>query len=360
MKRLIIMTAAFGLWATTQAQTTELPGAFTTTKGKVIKNAKVLGRTDDALRISHNDGIGSIPFTELPAEVAELLGIDTGEDPNAIKLPNPLVASGKNYLETRLLAVEPDGIRILHDDGGAKLHYEDLPGALQLSLGGFDQEQALKFREAEEERQKAIKAEMYKQRLEMIDQRNKEAAGRGQPSTVPSPDVPPPTPSNQPSGASPRPNAPPASPRASGVSPMVLVEMTARSTGGRSGSGTDVRASVSFRNLECTLKSRSGAAQTARLQCLFLTRSEGGRMEAHVVADEKISIAPGGVQTVTTAAAANGGVISIPSFGLNFRVGEKYVGWSWRVVDGQGRICAVKSSTPPYDRHAYATPVEKR
>jgi hypothetical protein len=46
--------------------------------------------------------------------------------------------------------------------------------------------------------------------------------------------------------------------------------------------------------------------------------------------------------------------------GLRVKEGAKYVGWTWRAIDAQGRICAVHSSIPAYDRYAWQTPLEEK
>jgi hypothetical protein len=349
--RHLIAILAFCAWSLSQAQTEKskepaLPPTFTTSKGLAVQNGRVIGRNEQGVRIMHDGGLVTVSHAELPAEVAALLGVEQSTNPDAIVLPDPLVAKGKTFLKPTLLSVEPDGIRIRHDGGSAKVGYELLPGSLQISLGGFDPDQAMSFRAAENERQKAVQAEMYQQRMKMIEKSNKEAAG----------------------GAAPVDQQPTANllQNPEVLSQNVLVELSARSLGGKSRDtpystnyGSYIKTDTSARNMACTIKSRSSGAQRLRLQCLFLTRGVGGgKLRADIVADTKVEVGANAAKVVTTQAKAENTDAKFVALGLRFKEGEKYVGWSWRAIDGQGRISAVTSSIPVYDKYAWSTALE--
>lgn len=68
-------------------------------------------------------------------------------------LPKTLTTlKGKSYTGVALKSVEPDGIRIVHDTGLAKLRFEDLPETLR-SQFAVDPEKAAAFRAEQEARQ---------------------------------------------------------------------------------------------------------------------------------------------------------------------------------------------------------------
>jgi hypothetical protein len=374
----LILTLAFGVGVCCLAQTEkakepELPKTFTTTKGLVVQ--KILGRTEQGLRVMHENGISVVPVAELPPEVAESFGIEATPNPDAITLPDPLVVKDKTYLKPALLFVEPDGIRIQHEGGSGKIGYELLPGSVQLSLGGFDHEQAMSFRAAEKERLRLFEAERHLQKMKAIDDENKIAAGSSvadgdPPAVVSSTDADDNAPANEPL-AQLRENP-------EMVSRNILVALEARSSGGKkvdtpfnNVNGSSLRNDVSVRNMFCTITSKSAEAQRVRLQCLLVTRTLAeSKLQADIVADTKVDLGPNASKLVTTTATASStdaknvilGVSSADTiyiaFGVSFRAGEKYRGWSWRAIDGQGRVCAVRSSLPSYDRLAWSTPLE--
>ncbi len=94
--------------------------------------------------------------------------------------------------------------------------------------------------------------------------------------------------------------------------------------------------------------------------CIFLTRevSDGKNLNYEIVADDLISLGPNATKVVGASGQAEQSDDNYAALGLRVREGVKYVGWSWRAIDGQGRISAVYSSMPPYDRYGWSTPAE--
>lgn len=72
------------------------------------------------------------------------LGFSHGETKTYKELT---LVNGKKYQSVTIRKIEPDGIRIMHASGMAKIPYEKLNQEIQEELGGFDPEKAQAFRE---------------------------------------------------------------------------------------------------------------------------------------------------------------------------------------------------------------------
>lgn len=326
----------------------QLPPLFKTSKGAEIKNAKISAQNPDSIKVMHDGGIATIPHSQLPPEVLASLGINPAAQPseNIIKLPNPLATSKSEYADPELLAVEPDGIRIRHTLGYAKVKYEDLPAVVVEIVGPFDPKLAASFRDAQAERDREAYAAQRKAILDAQNASNASAKAAQEKMDE-------------------HKNALLADPKL--VSPSVFVELTAYSTGGKSRDtdwattwGSYSRTDVSERKMQCTIASKIGGYQRARLQCIFLTREVSGGKDLlyEVVADDLVSLGPKVAKIVTASGQAEQSDDQYAALGLRFREGVKYVGWCWRAVDGSGRVSAVYSSTPVYDRYGWSVPVE--
>jgi hypothetical protein len=70
------------------------------------------------------------------------------------KNPNLTTTDGKTYDAVTVTKVEPDGIKIIHESGVAKVPFEKLSVEIQKQYG-FDPEKAEKFREAQAIKQEA-------------------------------------------------------------------------------------------------------------------------------------------------------------------------------------------------------------
>jgi len=102
----------------------------------------------------HDTGLTIVKATALAEAEQKLLGFEAVAAPEVIPLPDPFTAGKHTYIAAHLSGVEPDGIRITHDGGAAKINYELLEEKLQTQLGGFEAAAAATFRTQEEERQK--------------------------------------------------------------------------------------------------------------------------------------------------------------------------------------------------------------
>lgn len=318
-----------------------------TVKGKKYSGVKVTAQTDAGLKIMHDGGVAVIPFTELPAHVLTLIGVQAPPpaEPDVL-LPNPLPTPKGEYKDAELTGVDPDGIRIKHAEGVAKVPFESLPQSLLDVLGPFNADAAAKFRLAEAERNReayvatrqAIMAAQNAQSEILEEEKAKLEAQRQE--LLANPDQ---------------------------VSPVLAIRIAASSTGGKSRDttfktsyGSYARTDTSIRNMVCAVSSVSRSYQRAHLQCLFLTRDVAGGqgMNYEIVADDLVSIGPMVTKTVEATGEAQQSDDKYVALGLRFRDGVKYVGWVWRAIDGQGRICAVYSSQPSYDTYGWSAPVD--
>ncbi len=333
-----------------------LPNFFRTTNGIDIRNAKIINSTEDSIRIMHDGGIVRLNAKELPQEIAGILGFrNEGANDEAI-LPDPLITSKHRFAHSKLTGIDPDGIRILHAAGVAKINYEDLSKDLIAAFGPFEADRAKIFRDQQQELQRAAYSSAQKLKmaggkavgqptLQIEDQKQKLLAN---PSLISTP---------------------------------VIVELTGQSVGGKIKTSyfdpkdsTSTREESSARNIMCHVQSKSDGYQRLRLQCLMLSRPAfvKGDIQAEVVGETMVELgpwpSPGFLKIVTVAAEAvkteknrtiaRGETANFYiTISLRTRSGVKYIGWCWRAIDGLGRICAVSSSIPPYDRFAWRTPL---
>ena len=77
-----------------------------------------------------------------------------------------ILANGKVYKDFQVTKVEPDGIRIMHASGMAKIVHEDLPKEIKDKYG-FDENKAEKYRMSVEDAAKKSKEEYTKRLQEM-------------------------------------------------------------------------------------------------------------------------------------------------------------------------------------------------
>lgn len=348
MKQPLLIYFFASLLAYGQAPSIQLPTVFKTLKGIEFKNAKITTQTSEGIKVMHDGGIATIINAQLPEEILVLLGVNPSAVAvdNGIKLPDPLETTKGNFQQPELVAVEPDGIRIKHSLGTAKVRHELLlPNVLEL-VGPFDEKLAADFRDAQAERDRAAYTASRDAIMEAQKAGNAANAAASK-------------------KADEHRQALLADPKL--VSPSVFIEISARSTGGKDREtdwattwGSYSRNDVSERKMVCTIRSKIGGYQRARVQCIFLTREvSGGKDLLHeVVADDLVSLGPNVTKVVGASGKAEQSDELYASLGLRVREGVKYVGWCWRALDGQGRVSAVYSSTPAYDRYGWSVPVD--
>ncbi len=345
MKRYLLILL-IPLLATAQTAPVTLPASFTTAKGTAIANGKVYGRTPTHLTIMHEGGMAKIPHEEMPAEVQTLLGL-TPSAPAApvVTLPDSLTIGPAVYTHPKLTGTDPDGIRITHDLGSAKIPFENLPPEITALVGPFDTDKAAAFRVSarEEIMQRGREARTVIQEQEATVEEAKKAVQASLHEAH-----------NAALAADP-----------TLLSPDVYTKIEARSDGGKNsretwrtnyGSGTTV--TTSSRTMTCTVTGARYGAQRFRLQCLWLSRNQAtGKMDVDIIADGLVTTGPNATHTVVASAEAQ--VTDTRYVALRIRdiSGGKYIAWSWRAIDGQGRICAVRSSSTAYDAYAYKLPV---
>lgn len=129
----------------------DLPLSFKLKNGQEIQNAKIIENGEREIKISHNAGIAKIKHDQLPEEVLILLGLEASSE-DEIKLPSPLSIEGKKFIEPILISIDPDGLKIRHSMGVAKIRYEHLTEDLRIEYGPFDSELASIFRDQALER----------------------------------------------------------------------------------------------------------------------------------------------------------------------------------------------------------------
>ncbi|MCF7786668.1 MAG: hypothetical protein K9N47_11140 [Prosthecobacter sp.] len=332
-----------------------LPASFKTTKGIEIRNGTIKIKTEDSVRIMHDGGITTLHVKDLPPEIVSLVGFATVSTEDEKPLPDPLVTPKHSFQKAELAGVDPDGIRILHKDGSAKINYENLPTDLKEAFGPFDPELALHFRDQQKEQQKVSyrEAQEFKAEQNKIATQTSPAAESAQ--------------NNQKQKLLDDPTL---------ISPSVAVHLTARSSGGKYNSQssdgvTNTKETASVRNITCSAQSKSGGYQRLRLQCLLLTRPAfvDGPLTPELAGETNVDLAPDGAKIVEITAEAvrtdqtrTIGQLTTAyasyTIYLRTRSGVKYIGWSIRAIDGSGRVCAVTSSIPHYDRFAWQTPVK--
>ena len=343
MMRTFILFLVFAIAAKSQTAP-ELPPLFKTTKGVEIKNGKIMSRSDAGLKIMHDNGIITLRPTELPADITNRIGLSPSGEPETKSLPAAITITGKTYASAELAGIDPDGIRIVHSEGASKIPFEEMPPQLVQDFGPFDAELAIKYRAQQKEMQAAI----HKARIEHIQKENEIAASS----------------QNSPTQAPSTTTTPDTIVSSGDVSPVVLVKLSARSSGGKNRNttwetnyGSYNREDTSSRSIYCAVSSLANTPQTVRMQCIFIVRPIQGALVGKVVEDKKIQLTPFASAIASAQAEAKSKDDKYVALGMRFQEGEKYIGWSWRAIDGQGRITSVFSSMPHYDRFGWQTPL---
>jgi hypothetical protein len=322
---------------------------LTTKSGKVFKNCKVTEKGEEMFKVVHDAGVASVKYSDAPQAVLEILQIQTVQSDEEIpKLNNPFKAGPKVFENAEIVGVDPDGIKISYRDGVAKVKYEFLEESLKEALGGFDSAAAIAFREMEAEQNRAA----YRLAREAI------AAGQnvGNSSN-----------SESGSGGVDEKDRLMNDPQALTMSANVALE--AQSVGGKTRGtnwatayGSYDRIEVSQRRASALVRSVTERPQRVRVQCLEVSREVSGAKDVNlkVVFDENVELGGRGEKAVTASIFVGQRDENYAALGVRVREGAKYLGWVWRAIDGHGRICAIRSSTPGYDRYGWQTPVKSR
>lgn len=332
-----------------------LPKVFKTVKGLEVVNGRIVGKTDNSIRVMHDGGIANINARDLPPDIASQLGFNTTVSPtDEFQIPDPLVTAKRTYHKTQLAGVDPDGIRIMHVEGSAKINYEDLSSVLIQAFGPFDPMKAASFRN----RQKELQAIAYREAQEFKAAQNQTTAPSATATEVENNE------DKQKLLENP-----------SLISQSILVALSARSSGGKINTQTSdgvssVKETASVRDITCAVQSQTTKPQRLRLQCLLLTRPAfvDGPLTPELAGETNVELGPNSgnsirftVEAVRTDETEKIGTLTTPnvvySIQLRTRSGVKYIGWSIRAIDGQGRVCSVASSIPHYDRFSWQTPV---
>ncbi|MDB6118890.1 MAG: hypothetical protein JWO08_2671 [Verrucomicrobiaceae bacterium] len=96
------------------------------------------------------------------------------------------------------------------------------------------------------------------------------------------------------------------------------------------------------------------------MQAFRLSRNlDTNGFEVMLVGDFKVTYGGHIPTTVGATCKAINTDLNLVGLGIRERGGDKYVGWTWRAIDGQGKICAVVSSQSAFDHFAKEQPIEK-
>lgn len=338
----LLILAAF---ASSMAQSwPQLPAKFTTSRGTDIRDGKILDVTDKGVKIAHSAGISLLAPGDLPADIQKSFGIETSGSDLLPPLPSPFTAGETKFQQAKITAIEPDGIRIAHANGTAKLGYEVLSASLQSALGGFDESHAKAFRDAEAERQKLALKQIAEAREH---ERQVNLAG-----------------AKQSAGEDDETKALKADPNK--LSSIVQVALKAGSSGGKNIDttwktyyGSYNKEAVSARRVTCSIFSTARKPQRTRVQIIAITRSfETNKQETEIVADALVTLGGNGSAVIAGDLRVESTDDKYVALGIRERTGNRYLGWTCRAIDAAGRVSAVVSSTPGYDRFGWTAPFQ--
>lgn len=308
----------------------DLPDPLTTAKG-VFRKAKIFNVTGDIVRIFHEGGITAVSPADLPPDLAAALGFAPGAPVAFPGLPNPFKVAGTTFIEARITAVEPDGIRISHTAGNSKIQYELLDDSLQAALGGFDAGKAA-----------AHRAQVQKAQASAMQ------AAQAQASAVPD-------------------DIAAANSEMEKVAPNTVnpsIRLTAKTVSwGRSTDtvtwtdtwGSFSKTSTTSRAIAVTVTSVARTPQQVDIEVLFLWRDQQTRqMEITTTGRKKVVVVDGHPVTIAGQDQAQDTLDKDYAFGIEQKQGRRYVAWVARAVDSSGKVVAIYASVPSYEKYGYA------
>lgn len=313
----------------------ELPKRIVTPKATYI-NPRVVHLGDRILKISHEAGIANILLSDLPADVCLALNIPFSGGPK-ITLPSPFKAGGVTYESAQLLSVDPDGIRISHASGSAKVRYEHLSHDITAQLGGFNFEAAAAFRESVALQQQQAHSAIADTKQAM------NAPGLGPSPTDPS--------SNNQSQQTEGPVS--VGPSITMVGKTVSMGREVTTTWSTSW-GSYQKTGNSRRCVALTVSTVARRPQQATVEMLFLWRNKDNRdLEVISVGSDTAVVVDGHPKVLTIETAESDTDEKYVILGIREKSGRRYLGWVARAKDANGQIVAACASVPHYVRYAY-------
>jgi len=149
------------------------------------------------------------------------------------------------------------------------------------------------------------------------------------------------------------------------ISDHVEVRLTARSQGGKSryepwatDYGSYQRTDTSSRQMVCSVAAVVNREQTMRAQCYVITRNLDARdIELKPIADLVITVPAKSTKTISAISVVQGTDDNYAALGIRDRTGDKYLGWTWRILDINDHVVAITSSQSGYDHYAKDAPV---
>jgi len=341
MKQRLFLLPLFAA-AVCAADKPKLPEMIKLRDGRAVGHASLLEIRGDNIKLMHDGGVSVIPITAFLESEQKLLGFEAvAPAPDVIPLPNPFKAGKNEYIGAHLSGVEPDGIRISHQGGAAKIGYELLDSKLQDMLGGFNPTAATAFREQERERQAHIIANIESAKNASIEADNKVAAKSSVPDS-----------GDEMKRLLADPNI---------ISDAANVLLTGGSSGGmrrnttwQTDYGSYNREDQSFHDITVKITSRLRSPQRVVVEILWITRSEnGGPLTPTKIGEHKVLVGANQSVSVTSGGKADRTDDKYVALGIQIKTGSKYVGWSARARNGRGQIIAVTSSMPYLDAYGW-------
>jgi hypothetical protein len=245
---------------------------------------------------------------------------------------------GREYKDVTVVKVEPDGLRIRHESGTAKIPFSELPVSIQKKYG-YDQAAAESYRKEYERNAAAVEAD--------LDEAIRASNFRRSAKTAP------PTPSDE---ASTRPSAAPQGANPSS-GPTDVKLQAATSSMGR-GSDTSWQTSWGsydtsvFRARAVSVTVRAATGGDAVIELHWIGSEAGRRSNQGVVKVDRKPVTLIANQPITH---EFGGLFvendtKYAALGERYHDGLKYAGWVARVVGKDGAVLAIQAARPPMIR----------
>jgi S1-C subfamily serine protease len=148
-----------------------------TSDGRTFKGVRVLKEEADKIKISHSDGISSIPKKMVPAEFFQAHELTAPPEDAAMdakvemqakmklfadQFPTFTTKDGREFKTSEITAIEPNGLKLMAASGIVRIRFLDIPEKYKTALG-YDPMAAAEYERAQE----AAQAESQEMRQKM-------------------------------------------------------------------------------------------------------------------------------------------------------------------------------------------------
>ena len=248
----------------------------------------------------------------------------------AITLPKEITTvKGKHYTDVVLKQVDPDGVRIIHSAGLAKIPFQELPEALRAQFP-VNAEQAAAFKAKQEEEARTAAAKIAEDRVKMAEQGNK-IAGQTQTDLA----------------------------KRRAEQPQA-VRLTAVNSGGRSETpvwvtdyGSYDKVGTTGRTLYLTASTLARDQVAGKLEVLWLLKDEGSNKPVMMYGGKKpVSCIQGTDAHFIASMELDDRDTKYAALGLQDKSGLRYKGWVARFTDAKGRVTGTAASLPELVKYA--------